>query len=171
MNVYKFRLLISENDEFLRDIEVRSDQTFLDFHKAIINCTELNDEELASFHICNRNWEKEKEITLIDMHKEEEDQERKIENIYVMNDAILEDFIKKPDQHLLYEYDFLNMKTFFIQLVGKVKAEGHAHYPRCAFSKGKINFDINSNEEPSPEDLKAELLKDFDELLNDQFEY
>ena len=34
--VYKFRLLSDEVEDFRRDIEIDSDATFLDLHKAIL---------------------------------------------------------------------------------------------------------------------------------------
>lgn len=173
MKVFTFRLLISENEDFIRDIEIRSDQTFLDFHRMILSCTGLDGDELGSFHLCNKKWEKQKEITLMDMvtdaKKTRGKSDQNIDDLYVMENSILEDFIAGKDQHLLYEYDFLDLKTFFIKLVKSGKPTAGRDYPRCSFKKGNTEYDDIDNQ--NADELTSKLLKDFENLLDDQYDY
>ncbi|MEZ5082068.1 MAG: hypothetical protein R2750_01225 [Bacteroidales bacterium] len=67
MHIYKFRMLSGENDDFVRDIEIQASQTFKHFHDIINDCIVMKGNELASFHICDQKWNKNTEITLIDM--------------------------------------------------------------------------------------------------------
>ena len=48
MHVYKFRVLSEEQNEFVRDIEISSIQTFEDFHKIILQTSGLDGKELAN---------------------------------------------------------------------------------------------------------------------------
>ena len=82
MHAYRFRLLAEDQDEFLRDIDILANQTFEDFHRALIAMFNLNSEELASFYICDNKWRRIKELTLIDMgHDEDFDDEDMLEFI------------------------------------------------------------------------------------------
>jgi hypothetical protein len=178
MHIYKFRLLSDVNDEFVRDIEIQASQTFEEFHKIITDCVNLNKNELASFHICDQKWNKLREITLIDMmdgHEMEEEEKQPVMDTYIMKDALIKDFIDEPHQRLLYEYDFLNMQTFFIELLSVFKQKDESlSYPRCTRSKGELKDDLPPPPLAEPEDedeLTDQLLKDFDELLDDTFDY
>ena len=65
--VYRFILISDEVEDFMREIKIDSDATFLDFHKAILKSCGYNDDQITSFTICENGWEKCQEITLEDM--------------------------------------------------------------------------------------------------------
>lgn len=150
MHVYRFRLLSEEQDDFLRDYDMLASQTFLDFHNLIVETAELKGDELASFFICDRNWRKKKEITLIDMqphgnssgNEEVDDDDKKPHTIKIptmeMAKVKIKDVIDDPHQRLLYEYDFLNPKTFYIELMKIIDADAKTKYPNCSKSVGKL---------------------------------
>ncbi|MBN2173407.1 MAG: hypothetical protein JW731_04705 [Bacteroidales bacterium] len=176
MHIYKFRLLSDIHDDFVRDIEIQATQTFENFHKLIVECANLNGKDLASFHICDQKWNKLREITLIDMLDGEAQTEEKMSvmETSIMKESKVKDFIDEPHQRLLYEYDFLNMNTLFIELLSVHKQRDESiKYPRCVLAKGEIK------EEKAPmlpdldeeEGLSIELLDDFDELLDDTFDF
>ena len=71
MHAYRFRILTDEQEDFVRDVEIMANQTFLDFHNYLVRLLEFNSNELASFSICNSKWYKLCEITLLDMELEE----------------------------------------------------------------------------------------------------
>ncbi len=179
MHIYKFRMLTDTNAEFIRDFEILGNQTFLDFNRIIQENVNLGSEELASFHICNQNWSKLKEITLLDMRVDEEDEveeENKefIEEQFIMKNSNIKDFIEDPHQRLVYEYDFLDIKTFFIELLGVWKQKEDHHYPICSLSKGVLASPPAPpviEEEEDPEALKEQLLEDFNELLDGTIDY
>jgi len=170
MHVYKFRLLSDINDDFLRDIEIQANQTFLDFHNAINECVKLTGQELASFHICDQKWNKLQEITLIDMigMDDSEEESKTVEETYIMKDSVIRDFINEPHQRLVYEYDFLNMNTFYIELLSVSKQKDDGPYPKCTLKKG----DMEQQPVPQPileeeEEFNGQLLSEFDEMLDD----
>ncbi|MEI8202477.1 MAG: hypothetical protein WCH34_05665 [Bacteroidota bacterium] len=154
MHVYKFRITIEESDDFLREIEVLSNQTFEDFHNAILKSVNFDGKELASFYICNDKWYRKAEITLLDMTDEEQSiQDEEDDDIrvtksprmkrYVMNKSTLLSQIEDPHQHLIYEYDFLNLKTFYILLIKIQPAMPNGSYPICSKSVGDYPKEVS----------------------------
>jgi len=173
MHVYKFRLLSDTNDDFVRDIEIQANQSFLDFHNIISQCTNLNGEELASFHVCDQKWNKEKEITLIDMLNEEypDEKNKPFEETSIMKDSLIRNFIDDPHQRLLYEYDFLNLRTFYIELLSVHIQKDELVYPRCTLKKGELEQPVV----PQPiidddEESVQPLVDDYTDLLDDTFD-
>ena len=161
MRVYRFKLLHEELEEFYRDIEISSEQTFKDFNDIILSSSNLKGNELASFYICEKDWSKINEITLLDMSTENEKNSKN-----TMSDAILKDFIETSHQRLIYEYDFLNLTTFYIELVKTSEQKNKIKLPRCISGKGNIKANKSLGKE---ENLQDELLKDFNDLLKDDF--
>lgn len=170
--IYKYRMLSESNDDFLREYEIKSSSRFLDFHLLIQDTVKFLGNELASFYICDSQWNPITQITLLDMV--DEDPEKDLEGydaqeILVMHKSLLMDFMEEPRQRLIYEYDFLKPKTFYIELKGIVKEEAGVSYPRCTFS-------VADPEPPKPidddEDDILEVLEDIeiseiDQLLDD----
>jgi len=128
--VFKFRLLSHEIKDFVRDIEIRADQTFYDFHKAIQDDLNYDSSQIASFFVTNQLWEKEKEFILFDMSDVPN-------NVTVpMDRARLRDYIKDDKQRLIYTFDFFNDRGLFIELVDKQNELQYSDYPAVVFSKG-----------------------------------
>lgn len=96
----------------MREIKIDSDATFLDFHRAILSACGYNDDQLTSFTICENGWEKVQEITLEDMGSSSD------EDVYIMSKTRLSEFLEEEKQHLLYTFDPLADRMFFIELSG-----------------------------------------------------
>jgi hypothetical protein len=182
MHVYRFRLLYEDQEDFLRDFDILSSQTFADFHNIIKQSIELPGNELASFFVCDRNWRKKREITLINMHneaREEADYEErrgpKPARIPVteMDKVRIKDIIDDPHQRLLYEYDFLHPKVFFIELTRILEASIKEQYPMCVKSTGILT--LNAPLLPILETIDIEedeiaLITEFDDIMNNDDE-
>lgn len=108
--VYKFRLLSDEVDNFRRDIEIDSDSTFIELNNAILESVNYPDDQMTSFFICNDRWIKEIEITREDMGSMSE------EDNYVMADTVIGDLVEEEKQKLMYVFDPLGDRAFFIEL-------------------------------------------------------
>jgi hypothetical protein len=176
-------MLNDDQEDFLRDFDILSSQTFLDFHNLIRESVELPGNELASFFVCDRNWRKKKEITLINMLEEsqqevDEDDDRRTPRknripVCEMDKVKIKEIIDDPHQRLLYEYDFLNPKSFFVELMKIVDADKAATYPVCIKSTGKFVTAV-----PLPfidsidvDDDNIALLNEFDDIMdNDEDE-
>lgn len=109
--VYKFRIISDEVDDFLREIKIDSEASFYDLHEAILESTGYKDDQMTSFFICDDDWEKETEITLEDMGQGSSE-----EDSYVMRDTKLSELLEDEKQKLLYVFDPLAERVFFIEL-------------------------------------------------------
>ena len=129
--VLKFRLISNEQDDFIRDFEFLDDQTFFQFHMAVQENLHFDKSQIASFFICNENWEKEQEITLFELSDEEN------ASVLVMDNTLIGDHVSKVNDKLLYVFDVFNERLFFIELVETSRPDPSRHYPRCTFERGK----------------------------------
>ncbi|MCZ2141632.1 MAG: plasmid pRiA4b ORF-3 family protein [Bacteroidia bacterium] len=134
MAVYKFKVTFEEYDEVSRVIEIKSSQTFLDFHKAILDAIGFDQKQMASFYMSDDSWRKEQEISLEDMSDYEDDNSIPIPT---MKDSRLSMFINDPHQKIVYVYDYMEMWTFHIELIGiEAKEKTGTKYPLCTKTIG-----------------------------------
>lgn len=108
--VYRFTLISDEVDDFVREIKIDSEATFFDFHEAILKAVGYKNDQMTSFFICDDGWEKEQEITLEDMGGSSE------EDSYVMSETRLSELVEDEKQRLIYVFDPLTERVFFIEL-------------------------------------------------------
>lgn len=170
MSIYKFRVLLEHNSEenIFRDVEVKSNQTFDDLHEIIVASFGFDNSQMASFYVSDENWNKGQEIALFDMNVEG-DQSK----ILVMDQTAINTQVTCVGAHLLYSYDFLNMRNFFIELIEiKVKEDKDAFYPRVIYSQGEAPAIQQDQTHLSEEEIANQLLKesgydDDDDTFND----
>jgi hypothetical protein len=163
MSIYKFRVLLEHDaeDTIFRDVEIKSTQNFDDLHEIIVAAFGFDNSQMASFYLSDDDWNKGQEIALFDMNIEGEQS-----NILVMENTNLNTQVTCVGAHLLYSYDFLNMRNFFIELIEiKVKEDKDAFYPRVVYSQGEVPVAKIDESQMSEEELANQLLKDagFDE--------
>jgi len=108
--IYKFVILSDESDDFRRDILIDSDATFFELHEAILESVGYTNDQMTSFFICDEDWNKEKEITLVEMDTSSE------EDNYVMDSTRLSDLVEEEKQKLLYIFEYLTERSFFMEL-------------------------------------------------------
>jgi hypothetical protein len=97
-------------DEFKREIQISSEATFFDLHKAILDATGFEQGQICSFFTCDEDWNKNTEITLIDMGASSE------MDTYVMEDTPLDELLEDEHQKLLYVFDYMMERVFFMEL-------------------------------------------------------
>ena len=108
--IYRFTIISDEIDDFLREIQIDPEATFYDFHEAIVKSVGFTDDQMTSFFICDDDWEKEKEITLEEMDSNPE------MDSWLMKDTTLNEMIEDEKQKMLYVFDYLTERLFFIEL-------------------------------------------------------
>lgn len=182
MFYYKFRVSYDEVDEFVRDIEILSNDNFESLHTILFKSIGLEGNELASFSICDSKWNKKNEITLIDMNDDEVEDQPEYEEEdgfatkthlpkFIMKDCLLNKMISDPHQHILYEYDFLNPKVFYLELMKTAQAPENVEFPRCTSKVGELPKMVNNNslEDDLLRDLdKDDIYDDFEDGYNDE---
>jgi hypothetical protein len=108
--IYRFLILSDEADDFVREIDISTDASFLDLHNTIIKSVGYKDDQMASFFICDDDWNRKTEITLVDMNTSSE------EDMYIMEETRLEELLEDEGQKLLYVFDYMTERAFFIEL-------------------------------------------------------
>lgn len=108
--VYKFLILSDEVDHFAREIEIDSEATFLELNDAILESVGYTKDQLTSFFICENNWEKKIEVTLMDMETDFD------EDSWVMGETRLSELLEEEKQRMLFVFDNMTERAFFIEL-------------------------------------------------------
>ena len=102
MHIYTFRAISQEAEDFVLEIELRSDHTFHDFHKSIQEELNYDTSQMASFYLTNYKWEKEKEVTLFEMFSDNGNGNGMLK----MDTTLLEDYLKNLLLTSRIEYPF-----------------------------------------------------------------
>ncbi len=125
--VYQFRIILDAEDDVIRDIAIKSNSTFEDFHHSIIKSFGFNGSEIATFYVSDDNWNQGETISLLEMNT----------NDLIMSNIKLEEIFNKNNK-MLYVYDFLKLWTFFIELNKKIEVDDKNNKPRLIFSHGVL---------------------------------
>lgn len=128
MHIYRFRVTLSDNEEFLRVIDIPGNYSFEALHLSILSAVNFDDSQLASFYISNQQWEKEQEITLLDMGDDAAP--------LTMQEAQIDKMLKKKGERLIYVYDFILMWTFYLELQDVLEPNPEWEYPMLVEEQG-----------------------------------
>ncbi len=109
MAIYRFRIEVEDLEGVLREIEIKSTQTFEDLHFAILKAYAFDIKHLASFFYSDDLWHMESEIAFNISAFEP------VSNAQAMNKARICEFIEDPHQRFLYVY-FSDEETFTFQV-------------------------------------------------------
>lgn len=108
--VYKFLVISDEVDNFKRVIKIDSDATFKELNDAILESVGYTKDQMTSFFICEDDWEKHTEVTLVDMGKDSD------EDIWLMESTRLSELVEDEGQRLMFTFDYLTDRSFFMEL-------------------------------------------------------
>src|SRR6187402_2584160 len=111
MALYRFKVTFEDYDDVSRDIDIKSNQTFLDLHKAVHQSTGYNPEFSSSFYISNDQWIKGEEITYLP------NQRRIDRGVALMEKVKLSSRIDDPHQKFYYTFNFDRPFDFHIELM------------------------------------------------------
>lgn len=178
MAIYRFRLVFEDNEEITRVIEIKSTQTFLEFHNCIQESIKFDNKHAASFFKSDDYWRKDQEITLL-----EEDLDT---DVKLMAKTKIAAYIDHPYQRFIYLFDKKVQWTLLIELI-KIDTENpKINYPVCTKSVGQAPKQYKQNliipDAPVGADpilaalsgkLGADMLddEDEDELANEAYKH
>lgn len=158
--VFKFRMLSDENDHFVRDYEVPYDMTLLGFHEFITRSLGY-EEGMSSFFTADKQWTRLREFTLMDMGDNSEDAP------LPMADITLGQLIHNNRDRLIYQFDLMGDRAYYLELTEAKKPEQGMEYPRVAFEHAPApdQFDPDANE--SEGSIFEEMMGDFSSFEGD----
>lgn len=137
--VYKFTILSDEVDNFVRVITIDSEAKFIDLHNAILESVNFEKNQMTSFFICSDNWEKGQEVTLVEMESSSE-----YDNL-VMDETTLEELLVDENQKLLFVFDMMADRVFFIELTEIIPLKNQDK-PECILAEGDTPVQIMAEE-------------------------
>ena len=147
---FHFRMVDPLLSDFLREYLISSEISFYDFYTFLCSDLQLQAESLMSFFTTNEEWEKQLELTLLDMG----DSRTQYPTI-PMNTVRLCDLLTQVGDQLIFCYDIFLDRNFYLQLVAidEAKVDG---------VPGKCIKAIGANPAPSPDMIESvfEDLKD-----------
>ena len=129
--IYKFVIGSEEAENFKLEIAIDSEDTFLRLRNAILEAAGYDKDQMNSFYICDEDWQKEKEVTYVDMGTDDSD-----EDLWLMEDTRLDELIEDEGQRMKFVFDYLTERNFFIKLKEIVYGK-ELHDPLCQRKEGK----------------------------------
>ncbi|MGQ8336537.1 IS1096 element passenger TnpR family protein [Sunxiuqinia sp. A32] len=127
-----------ENPDFLRSIEIDSQNTFADLHRCIQETCGYEPDQMASFFVPGEKHGSQLEITLLDLGFSGM-QSR------IMGKTTLNEFITDVNQRLLYVFDFFNDRSFYIELT-QISMEKHLQETKVTLKKGEAPAQVIEQE-------------------------
>jgi hypothetical protein len=138
---YSISVFLESKDDVIRKIEINSKCSLFELHNFIIECFDLQNNELASFYITDQELKVIEEIPLFSF---EENNNRTMEN------TKLESIFNSKNNKLIYVYDYMLMWRFLIELTSNI---GEIKEKKCISSIGvmpkdapEVNFTTNKED-------------------------
>ena len=107
--IYKIRVILDVKQDVIRTIAIDSSNTLEDLHNTISNVFGFNGQQMASFYRTDDDWNQGEEIPLMNMDESPA--------ALSMATTTIEQNIEDAGEKLIYVYDFLEMWTFFVELI------------------------------------------------------
>ncbi|MDO9184528.1 MAG: hypothetical protein Q7W13_00845 [Bacteroidia bacterium] len=137
MAVYRFRVSFEDNEDIYREIEIKSAQTFEDFHNTIVQSINFDNVHDASFFSSDYLWRKGDEITLKPANNDSSKHRNTEVATRLMNKCKMASLIEDPHQKFVYVYDPKASWTFLVELLKIVPDDIKITYPICAKTVGE----------------------------------
>lgn len=177
MKTFVFSVKSSKVEDFEIIIEVLANQTFEDLFNTLKQTIGFQDNELASFYLCNSVWKPQKEIVLIDMGQEDNDDDKAL----LMSKTKI-NIIEDPHQKILFVYDYIKNHEFQMELIKIKDSEPNIKYPHIAKIMGKyletfipptpstilLNDQITEDESEDEEEMIEVIEKPTDTIDSDE---
>ena len=162
--IYRMRVILDTETDVIRDFEIEATATLEELHDAVSQSFGFAGNEMASFYRSDENWAQGEELPLVDMGVGEK----------TLNERPLNKILSENENRLIYVYDFLNLWTFFVELIETAEKDHIKGYPSLIFSHGEVpetppakNFIAKEDFDENEIDEKGDLEED--EFEGDQF--
>ncbi len=128
--VYRFKLVSDEASNFSREIEIDSESNFLQLRNAILDSVDYTKDDIDSFFLCDEDWQRKEEITLVEMDSSSD------YDIWLMEDTPIDELVEDEGQKLVFVFDYLTERSFFMELKEIIPGRTLSE-PICTLKKGK----------------------------------
>ncbi len=155
--MYKIRVILDLKEDVIRTLLVDDSLNLEELHTTIATSFGFKGNEMASFYRTDEEWNQGEEIPLFNMAEAGEG--------IAMATCFLSDSLAKKNDKLIYVYDFLNMWTFYVEVI-EISDKTATDLPKIVLSVGEIP-------DKAPEkEFKADALDtDLEDEFNDEFDH
>ena len=152
--IYRLRVILDVEQDVFRDLEIEASASLDDLHLSITQAFGFLGNEMASFYRTNEEWVQGEELPLLDL-----------DDVDSQAQQPLNTFFDADHHKLIYIYDFLNLWTFFIELMEVGEPAAGIEYPNLIFGQGEVPEEapeksFNEAAEPTPPEDENEADED-----------
>ena len=128
--IYRLRIILDNDtkEDILRDVEIDKNSNLTDLHELILLSFNFSADQMASFYTVDDDWNQINEISLMNFD----------ESTDSMDSVLIANILNNQNTKLLYIYDFMNMWTFYVELIEEAKEINNIIYPRIILSVGDV---------------------------------
>lgn len=155
--MYKIRVILDTEEDVIRTLFVDHTINLEALHLTISSAFGFDGSEMASFYLSDHEWNQGQEIPLFDMSESGD--------AITMETTLLEAAMEFVESKMIYVYDFLNMWTFYVEVLEIDKQSEAEDLPKTILSVGEI-----PEQAPDKEFTSEDMLSDFDDEFKDEFE-
>ena len=154
--VYKIRIILDAKDDIFRDVEIKDKQTLCNLHLGIKSAFSLMGEDLSLFNILDKEGIVEKTVPLEDMSDDGDGE--------IMSDVYINEAFEKVGDKLHFQYGFMDLWEFFLELVEIIDEKPAVNYPITVFRFGNMPLKA-----PSKSGVKKASKNSVIPLIDDEF--
>ena len=158
--IYRMRAILDTETDVIRDFEIEATATLEELHDAVSQSFGFAGNEMASFYRSDENWAQGDELPLVDMGVGEKP----------LNERPLNKILSENENRLIYVYDFLNLWTFFVELIETAEKDHLKGYPSLIFSHGEVPETPPAKNFVAKEGFDKDEIDDKDDLEEDEFD-
>ena len=125
--IYRLRVILDVEQDVFRDLEIEASASLDDLHLSITQAFGFLGNEMASFYRTNEEWVQGEELPLLDL-----------DDVDSQAQQPLNTFFDADHHKLIYIYDFLNLWTFFIELMEVGEPAAGIEYPNLILGQGEV---------------------------------
>ena len=157
--MYKIRVILDTKEDVIRTLLVEDNVNLESLHNSISKAFGFEGQEMASFYKTDDEWNQGEEIPLFNMAEAGEETS--------MQTCILKDTLVQENDKLIYVYDFLNMWTFYVDVV-EISPEKRNDLPKIILEVGEIPKEAPKKEfiadhpNEKDDDDEFDIFDDFD---------
>lgn len=123
--ILRLTIISTEVEDFVLEVKIDADSTFADLHRLILSHCNYEKASGQRFYICDEGWNPTLRIRL----EEDSKNASSDEDIYLMEDTRLSDFLEDEGQRLAYRFGPERHRLLLIELTEtlfgeRVSAEG-----------------------------------------------
>ncbi len=150
--IYRLRIILDNDtkEDILRDVEIDKNSNLTDLHELILLSFNFSADQMASFYTVDEDWNQINEISLMNFD----------ESTDSMDSVVIANILNNQNTKLLYIYDFMNMWTFYVELIEEAKEINNIIYPRIILSIGDVPKKAPEKKFTSEDDEDEDLGED-----------